>query len=132
MVRPGGVLLLEEADYFPLAGMTSAALREVTGALVGKWTWARTMPNTLANLAVRDLRVTVDTSMLQGRSPEAAFWAHPLRSVEKRLTDQVMADANGVEVVSQERFDEALGLLADERFWTPLAAVVCVSCRKAL
>ena len=28
-LRPGGVLLLEEADYFPLAGMTSAALAEV-------------------------------------------------------------------------------------------------------
>ena len=31
-LRPGGVLLLEEADYFPLAGMTSAALAEVVPA----------------------------------------------------------------------------------------------------
>jgi SAM-dependent methyltransferase len=130
MVRPGGALLLEEADYFPLAGMTSAALAEVTGALVGKWTWARTMPNTVAGLPVEDLRVTVDTSMLQGRSPEAAFWTHTLRSVENRLTDPVMAEASGGTPVSQEAFDEALDLLADDNFWTPLAAVVCVSCRR--
>ena len=39
-LRPGGVLLLEEADYFPLAGMTSSALFEVASALVAKWTWA--------------------------------------------------------------------------------------------
>ena len=129
-VRPGGALLLEEADYFPLSGMTSPALAEVTGALVGKWTWARTMPLTLAELPVTDLQVTIDTSMLQGRSPEAAFWTHTLRSVEKRLTDPVVAEANGMEVVSQEAFDEALDLLADDKFWTPLAAVVCVSCRR--
>ena len=130
MIRPGGVLLLEEADYFPLAGMTSPALSEVTGALVGKWTWARTMPNTLGTLPVRDLKVTVDTSMLQGRSPEAAFWTHTLRSVEKRLTDPVVAEANGITTVSQEMFDEALELLVDEKFWTPFAAVVCVSCTR--
>ncbi len=129
-VRPGGVLLLEEADYFPLAGMTSPALAEVTGALVGKWTWARTMPNTVVELSVEDLGVTVDTSMLQGRSPEAAFWTHTLRSVEKRLTDPVMAEASGGTPVSQKAFDEALDLLADDNFWTPLAAVVCVSCRR--
>ena len=122
LVRPGGALLLEEADYYSLGGMTSPALAEVMGALAGRWTWARTMPNTVARLSVTDVRVTVDTSMLQGRSPEAAFWTHTLRSVEKRLTDPVIAEANGVEPVSQETFDEALDQLADDKFWTPLAA----------
>lgn len=130
MARPGGVLVLEEADYYSLGGMTSPALAQVMGELAGKWTWARTMPNTVAKLPVTDLRVTVDTSMLQGRSSEAAFWTHTLRSVEKRLTDPVVAQANGVDAVSQEKFDEALALLADDEFWTPLAAVICVSCRK--
>jgi SAM-dependent methyltransferase len=129
-LRPGGVLLVEEADYFPLAGMTSSAMFEVTSALVGKWTWARTIPNTLSLLPVDDIDVTVDTSMLRGGSPEAAFWSHTLRSVESRLTDHELAAANGRPPVDHETFVEALDLLADESFWTPLAAVVCVSCRR--
>jgi SAM-dependent methyltransferase len=129
-LRPDGALLLEEADYFPLAGMTSPALAEVAAALVAQWTWARSMPTTLSRLPIRDLTVTVDTSMLQGGSPEAAFWAHTFRSVEDRLTDSQVADANGAGAVSRETFDEAMAHLADEGFWTPFSAVVCVSGRR--
>jgi SAM-dependent methyltransferase len=129
-LRPGGALLVEEADYFPLAGMTSPAVFEVTSALVAKWTWARTIPNTVARLPVSDIEVIIDTSMLQGGSPEAAFWTYTLRSVEHRLTDPKLAESSGLPSVTQDIFDEAMALLADESFWTPLAAVVCVSCRR--
>jgi len=129
-LRPGGVLLLEEADYFPLAGMTSPAVFQVASALVAKWTWARTMPNTIARLPVSEIAVTIDTSMLQGGSPEAAFWSYTFQSVEHRLTDPELAAPNGLPSVSQNTFDEAMALLADDSFWTPLAAVVCVSCRR--
>jgi len=128
-LRPGGVLLVEEADYFPLAGMTSPDLAEVSAALVSKWTWARTIPTTLSRLPVVDLDVTVDTSMLHGGSAEAAFWLHTFRAVEDRLTDPAAARAHGAASVSRETFEAAMALLADERFWTPFAAVVCVSCR---
>ncbi len=130
-LRPNGCLLLEEADYFPLAGVTSSALFEVASALVGKWTWARTMPNTVARLPVHDIDVTIDTSMLRGGSPEAAFWTYTFRSVEHRLTDSELAASNGHPSVAQAMFEEAMALLADESFWTPLAAVVCVSCRRS-
>lgn len=129
-LRAGGVLLLEEADYFPVAGMTSPALAEVTSALVGKWTWARTIPNTVSRLPVTDIRVSVDTSMLQGGSPEADFWIHTLQAVEHRLTDPQVARENGLPSVTADAFNEAMTLLADDTFWTPLAAVVCVSCRR--
>jgi ubiquinone/menaquinone biosynthesis C-methylase UbiE len=131
-LRPGGVLLVEEADYFPLAGITSPAVAEVAAALVSKWTWARTIPNTISQLPVDDITVSVDTSMLQGGSSEAAFWSHTLRSVEPRLTDPRLAEASGTTSVAQDTFDEAMALLADETFWTPLAAVVCVSCRRSM
>jgi SAM-dependent methyltransferase len=124
-LRPGGVLLVEEADYFPLAGMTSRALCEVAGALVAGWTWARTIPTTFSALPVVDISVTMDASMLQGGSPEAAFWAYTLRSVQSRVADHALSS------VSQETFDEAMELLTDDSFWTPLAAVVCVSCRRS-
>ena len=124
------ILLLEEADYFPLAGMTSPAVFEVASALVAGWTWARTIPMTISQLPVSDISVTMDTSMLQGGSPEAAFWSSTLRSVEDRLTDPRLARANGRPSVSPRTFNEATELLADASFWTPLAAVVCVSCRR--
>jgi ubiquinone/menaquinone biosynthesis C-methylase UbiE len=130
-LRPGGCLLLEEADYFPLAGMTSPAIFEVASALVAKWTWARTMPNTVAQLPVDDIDVSIDTSMLRGGSPEAAFWTYTFRSVKDRLTDPELAASNGLSPVAQATFDEAMALLADESFWTPLAAVVCISCRRS-
>ena len=107
-LRRGGRLLIEEADYFPLAGMTSRAVFEVARALVGRWTWARTIPMTISQLPVSHLAVTVDTSMLQGGSPEAAFWTSTLRSVERRLTDPQLARANGHPSVPQGTFDEAL------------------------
>jgi SAM-dependent methyltransferase len=129
-LRPGGVLLVEEADYFPLAGMTSPALLAVASALVAKWTWARTMPGTISRLPVSDIDVTIDTSMLRGGSPEAAFWAYTLRSVEHRVTDSECADASGLPAVTQASFDEAMQLLTDASFWTPFSAVVCVSCRR--
>lgn len=131
-LRPGGVLLSEEADYFPLAGMTSPAVLAVTSALVGGWTWARTMPSALARLPVGDIAVTIDTSMVQGGSPEAAFWTYTLRSLEHRLTDPAPAGSSRLPPVTKATFDEAMALLADESFWTPLAAVVCVSCRRRL
>jgi SAM-dependent methyltransferase len=130
-LRPGGVLLVEEADYFPVAGMTSPALAQVASALVGQWTWARTIPNTLARLPVVDLAVTIDTAMLQGGSAEAAFWTHTFRSVEDRLTDPDAAAAHGVFPVGRAAFEEAMGQLADEAFWTPFSAVVCAGCRKS-
>ena len=129
-LRPGGALLVEEADYFPVAGMTSSALAEVASVLVAPWTWARTIPNTLARLPVVDLAATVDASMLQGRSAEAAFWTHTFRSVEGRLTDPTTAAAHGVLPVPKATFEEAMRQLADETFWTPFSAVVCASCRK--
>jgi ubiquinone/menaquinone biosynthesis C-methylase UbiE len=130
-LRPGGVLLVEEADYFPVVGMTSSALAEIASALVSRWTWARTIPNTLARLPVIDLSVTIDTSMLQGRSPEAAFWTHTFRSVEDRLTDPDVAAAHGIRPVRQSTFEEAMACLSDEAFWTPFSAVVCAGCRRA-
>ncbi len=129
-LRPGGVLLLEEADYFPLAGMTSEALAQVCTGLVSNWMWARTIPTTLSRLPVGDLDVKVDTSMLRGGTAEAAFWSHTLRAVEGRLTNEAVAGANGVRPVTRETFDTAMGLLADEGFWTPFSAVICVSCRR--
>lgn len=125
-LRPGGRLLLEEADYYSLAGVTSEVFAHVVSPLIGRWTWARTMPLTLSTLPVVDLRVTVDASMLQGTSDEAAFWAHTIVSAEERivLASETISDQRAV---THGDISQALALLADPTFWTPFASVICVS-----
>jgi SAM-dependent methyltransferase len=127
-LRPGGRLLLEEADYYALAGITSAVFARVVTPLVGKWTWARTMPTTLSRLPVVDVQVTVDATMLHGASDEAAFWAHTIMSARDRIMAPPEA-APTVSAVSADDLDQVQTLLADPAFWTPFASVICVSAR---
>jgi SAM-dependent methyltransferase len=128
-LRPGGQLLLEEADYYALGGVTSDVFARVVSPLVGRWTWARTMPLTLSRLPVGDLRVTVDASMLHGASDEAAFWAHTISSARDRITQQPeQISERGA--VTEDEVTQALTLLADPSFWTPFASVICVSARR--
>ena len=130
-LAPGGVLVAEEADYYPVAGISSPAFGEVVRPLVSRWTWARTLPATVTRLGLADVEAEVDAPLLRGRSPEAAFWAATLASAEGRLTDPAAASDPAVDPVSRAAFDEVQRLLADESFWTPFAAVVCVSGRRA-
>jgi hypothetical protein len=125
-LRPGGRLLLEEADYYALAGVTSADFARVVSPLVGRWTWARTMPITLSRLPVVDLEVTVDGTMLHGASDEAAFWAHTIMAAQDRIT-RPQEGVAASSAVSADDLDRAQALLADPTFWTPFASVICVS-----
>ncbi len=115
----GGVAVFEEADYYPLlAGATSSVFARVAVPLVGRWTWARLLPSVVAGHPVDEIDVLVDAPMLHGGSAEAAFWTATFTSARSRLA------------VSPADFDEVIALLADPAFWTPFAAVVCVSARK--
>jgi len=125
-LRPGGRLLLEEADYYALGGITSDVFARVVSPLVERWTWARTMPQTLSRLPVVDLRVTVDATMLHGASDEAAFWAQTIMSARDRIT-RTPEGASAPGAVSEDDFSRVQALLADPAFWTPFASVICVS-----
>jgi hypothetical protein len=74
--------------------------------------------------------VTIEPSLLQGHSPEAAFWTYTFRSAEDRLTDPHRAATHRIWPVGQSTFEEAMACLADEAFWTPFSAVVCAGCRR--
>jgi SAM-dependent methyltransferase len=128
-LRPGGRLLLEEADYYALGGVTSDVFARVVSPLVGRWTWARTMPLTLSRLPVVDLCVTVDASMLRGTSDEAAFWAHTITSAKDLITRPYDHGA-GLAAVTEDEITQVLTLLGDSSFWTPFASVICVSAQK--
>ena len=129
-LRPGGRLLLEEADYYALTGITSSVFARVVTPLVGRWTWARTIPITLSRLPVVDLHVTVDASMLHGGSDEAAFWSHTIMSARDRIT-RPPEGASPSSAVTADEIDQVQVLLADPSFWTPFASVICVSAEAA-
>jgi SAM-dependent methyltransferase len=118
-LRPGGIFLFEEADYYPLAGATSEVFAEVVFPLVGKWTWARTLPAIMTRNPVTELSVTIDAPMLNGGSAEAAFWSATFIAARERLP------------VGEAAFDELMTLLADSTFFTPFASVICVSGRRS-
>ena len=122
-LRPGGVLLLEEADGYPIAGSTSPAFAKVLGPLASRWTWARALPARVAALPVADVGVEIDAELMHGGTPLAAFWSYTLQTARAALG---VGDDAGSAGITEEDLGEVLALLEDERFWSPFMAVVCV------
>jgi SAM-dependent methyltransferase len=122
MLRPGGAMVLEEADGFPTAAATSDVFRRAFTPLTSRWTWARHLPQLVSALGLCDTEVFVETEMLQGGSPLAAFWHHTLRSAR----DLLLA---GDTPPAADDIDQTLALLGDPTFFTPFMAVVCVTAR---
>jgi SAM-dependent methyltransferase len=122
-LRPGGTLLLEEADGYPTAAATSEVFRRTLEPLTRHWTWARRLPMLVSELGFTDIEVFVETEMLQGGSAQAAFWHHTLGAARGLLLDSE-------DPVAEEDLDETLRLLKDPAFFTPFMAVVCVIARR--
>ncbi len=124
-VRPGGVLLVEEADGFPASAATDETFRRTFERLTQRWTWARTLPMLVSAKAPETTSVFVETEMLQGGSDLAAFWNHTLRSARTLLQHSAPG-------LADRDVDRTLGLLDDHSFWTPFMAVVCVTATKGM
>ncbi len=124
-VRPGGVLLVEEADGFPASAATDETFRRTFESLTQRWTWARTLPMLLSAEAPETMSVFVEAEMLQGGSDLAAFWHHTLRTARTLM----LGSDPGLE---DRDVDRTLELLGDSSFWTPFMAVVCVTATKGI
>jgi ubiquinone/menaquinone biosynthesis C-methylase UbiE len=125
-LRPGGVLLVEEGDSFPVAAATSDVFRRTMDPLTRRWKWARLLPQRLIQLGLEEIDVFVEAEMLQGGTALAKFWHHTLRSARSLVTASGAARA----LVTNEDVDRTLVLLEDSNFWTPFMAVVCVTARR--
>ena len=123
-LRPGGVVVLEEGDGFPIAAATSAVFRKTLSPLADRWTWARQLPVIADRLGLADLEVFVETEMLQGGTSLAAFWYHTLQGARAVLLQDARYNVMDTDI------DATLTLLADESFWSPFMAVVCLTARK--
>ena len=128
-LRPGGSLVIEEADFHSFEATESPLYRDVW-RLFGEITrnaagmesqWARTMAPRLAALGLTDVRSDAHTSIFSGGSAEAEFY----RVTFLQARDLLLA--NGLD---EEAFDEFRSLLEDGTQWFPGPAMVVATGRR--
>ena len=81
-LRPGGVLMVEEDDVYPIRALAEGAYRdgweafmELTDRAGVDPTWARDLPRRLTRLGLLDVDAEVDTQLFRGGSEPAQFWS---------------------------------------------------------
>jgi SAM-dependent methyltransferase len=116
-LRPGGWLLIEEPDIFPVHASTSQLyvdfMAALTGTVVlppgGDCRWARTLPELLSRQGLAELSAEGEVVVFNGASPMAEFL---------RLTaEQVRAKIVHCGALDGGRFGAAMALLGDPAFW---------------
>jgi SAM-dependent methyltransferase len=132
-LRPGGWLLLEEVDFFPVHTSTSQLytdfmieLAERVVAASGRdCFWARALPALVANQGLVEVDADGDFAIFRGGSP----WAEFLQLSAQQMRDKIIV-ASGT--LSAERLDAALTLLDDPTFWAFGGAGIAVWGRRPL
>jgi len=125
-LRPGGWLLLEEVDFFPVQTSTSPLYVDFMLALTSTVVsgsgrdclWARTLPALVAERGLADVGGEGDFAFLRGGSPVAEFF----QLTGEQMRDQVVSSG----ALSAERFDAGLALLDDPKFWAFAGAGIAV------
>jgi SAM-dependent methyltransferase len=126
LVRPGGTVLFEENDVFPLAASTGdygamwrvfAPAMEATGVAP---TWVRTLPALCAEAGFVDVAADVDVPMFTAADPDAEFWRLTWIQVAERLV------ASGA---PRAVVDAGIAALTEPGIWHFGPAMVAVSAR---
>jgi len=131
-LRPGGVVLFEEADGAPVTTAVDppAPFVAVMMPLARRWSWARRLPALLERIGLQEVRDDVRDGPITGGTPVGAFWQHTLRSIRGLLTDPDSARRAGGTAVDDATFDAMLALLDDPSFVVPFALRHNVSGRR--
>jgi SAM-dependent methyltransferase len=114
-VRPGGLLLLEEDDGYPILATATGAYRaawevflEIMAAGGTHPAWARDLPERLGALGLVDVDAEARAQLFRGGSIPAQMWSLTWVQVRQR------AQAMGLAV---EDLDRGRGALADPARW---------------
>ncbi|HEX5618679.1 MAG TPA: methyltransferase domain-containing protein [Solirubrobacteraceae bacterium] len=80
-LRPGGLLLIEEDDIYPVRALEEGPYRDAWDAFLTVTdragvdpTWARDLPQRLTRLGLLDVDAEVDTQLFRGGSAAAQMW----------------------------------------------------------
>ena len=121
-LRPGGWLLLEEHDIFPITATASAAYARVWQAMGqaiaaagARPDWGRQLPSLLTAHGLSEISAEVDVPLFRGASPMAEFWRLSLT----QLREPVIAVG-----ASEQDVDDVLAMLTDTTHWFMGPAIV--------
>lgn len=127
-LRPGGVVLLEEADCYPYATADSrlyvelwdacCALAEKAG---GDWFWARQVPARLAAAGAVGVTAVVDSHLCPGGAP----WAELTAITWEQLTPMLLAEG-----ISEEQIARGTAEVSDPTRWFPSCALIATAGRR--
>jgi SAM-dependent methyltransferase len=128
-LRPGGVILLEEADFYPMATAQSAAYAEVFTVRVprvaashgGDWMWARHLPARLAAAGAIDVSAGTAVQNFHSGTPMAEFLTLSL----EQLTPLLEADGAEDSLIAA-----ATAVMNQPTQWLPSFAMVTASGRR--
>jgi len=124
-LRPGGWILCEEHDIFPIIGAATGIYKDawlsfargMVAAGVNP-TWVRTLPSSLEQLGLLNIMTDVRVPFFRGGSHEAQFW----KLTWMQSKDKVVASG-----ASRDVIDSALVLFDDPTVWLHGPAMVGVS-----
>jgi len=114
-LRPGGWLLLEEHDIFPIGATATGAYARVWDAMGraiaaagARPDWGRRLPSLLTAHGLSEIGAEVDVPLFYGASLMAEFWRLSLTQLRERV---IAMNA------SEQDVDAVLGMLADTTQW---------------
>lgn len=121
-LRPGGVILLEEADFYPLGTADSPAYVELWHACCtvaekagGDWGWARHLPARLAAAGASGVTTVVDIDI----SPGGALWPRLVAITWEQMAPLLHAGGVTADVIAAGTTE-----LSDPARWFPSAALI--------
>lgn len=128
-LRPGGVLLVEEADFYPVTATGSGLYLELLEAccaaaakMGGDWNWARHLPAAVAAAGLTAITTDVFSPIFQGGDP---LWSELVGMTWEQMTP-LLVEAG----IALERIAKATADVYDTSFWYPAPAAIAVSGRR--
>jgi SAM-dependent methyltransferase len=117
VLRPGGWLLLEEVDFFPVHASDNADYRDFMTALVNTVVkasgrdcfWARALPALIEEMGMQNVDGEGDFSLLRGGSEVAEFFTLTAEQMREPMISSGAIDGG--------KLDRALELLSRRNFW---------------
>lgn len=127
-LRAGGVMLLEEGDFYSYGASESELFAEmwdrcakVAAKTGGDWYWARHLPACLSAIGLAGIRADVDGQIFPG----ASAWTELAGLSWEQLTPLLVADG-----CSSDLITAAIAELNDPSRWFPACVLIAVSGRR--
>jgi SAM-dependent methyltransferase len=129
-LKPGGIVMVEEQDGFPVLATATGAYREAWLAFIRACRaagtdpdWTRDLPLRLRRHGLADVDAELDVPLFRGGSALARFWGLSWQQVR----DRVVAVGEPADVI-----DRGLADLGDEQRWFTAPAMVTAWGRRPL